>query len=374
MRDKRVAVVGAGPAGAAAAIALARAGVAVTLYEKSAWPREKACGDGLTPATVGELARLGLRAPGGLKLATTRVSAPSETSFRGAWPAGEPDGTTCERREFDDALVRAAVAAGARFEPQTAVALEGEALRLRTPAGDHRSVPDAIVLAEGATGGLAAHAGLPPHRLRLHAYRGYVETPADLPLEYGVHYAREFLPGYAWIFPVEARRANVGAVLARRGDVRARLAAWLGRSPLAARELGSRGATLSSGRGGIIPVGRARRTAGNVFAIGDAAGVADPLSAEGVSQSLASARLFADAFVRGGGDPKTVAARYEPALRAFDDNAREALRMRAVFRVYAEPLVALARWRPRLAAHVIATGYFPKHDASWFFGSIGALR
>ena len=180
------------------------------------------------------------------------------------------------------------------------------------------------------------------------------------------------MPGYAWIFPVAARRANVGAVLVRRGDVRARLREWLAGSEIAERVLG-RTRALEDARGGIIPIGRARRTAGCVFALGDAAGVADPLSAEGVSQALGSARRAVAALLESRGDASLAARAYEASLRNVDANNREAWRMRGLFARCADPLVAIARRRPGFARHVVATGYFPKHDASWFTGSFSAL-
>ena len=370
----KVAVVGAGPAGAVAAYALARDGADVSLFERSTWPRGKACGDGLTPTSVALLDEIGIALPARARFATTYVTGPSGNGFRAPWPAGVPDGTTFERIDFDALLVRAAVAAGTTFFDRTSVeACDAGTLAVRGHDGVERAERfDAVVLGEGGTGGLAARAGLPPFALRLGAYRGYVETATDLPDEYAVHYARGFVPGYTWVFPVAPRRANVGAVLASRGDVRALLTTWLA-SETAIRALGPAPRLLEA-RGGVIAIGRARRTSERLFAIGDAAGIADPLSAEGVSQAMRSALLLRDALRASGGDVVRAAERYERALRAFDTNNREALRMRALFGVLAEPLTALAARRPRLARHVIATGYFPKRDAGWFFGTFGALR
>jgi len=368
-----VAIVGAGPSGAAAALALARAGVPVVIYERERWPRVKVCGDGLTPASVAELASLGLGRPSGPRLTGTLVSDPAEQTFIGGWPAASPDGTTEPRVRSDARLLAAAVAAGARFEPGVTVravasaALELEASGRRTTAPRTAT----IVLADGATGGLARELGFPGHRLRLAAYRGYAALHAPLGPEYQVHYARDFLPGYAWLFPSETGRVNVGAVLGGRGDVRAALRAWLGRSAIARAALGS-DSRLEDGRGGVIPVGRATRSRGDVHLLGDAAGVADPLSAEGVSQAMATGRLFATAWLDANGEPHGTAAAYARSLAAFDANNREALRMRRLFGWLADPLVALAARRPELADHVVATGYFAKTDAAWFWGTFGA--
>jgi geranylgeranyl reductase family protein len=371
----RIAVVGAGPAGAIAAYVLARRGANVALYEKSSWPRAKACGDGLTPSSVALLDELGIALPARARFTATYVTGPTGAGFRAPWPSNVPDGTTFERSAFDALLVAAAIEAGARFFDRIEVAECRPDGTLTTRANGATATErfDAIALAEGGTGALAERAGLPPFAQRLGAYRGYVSTPADLPDEYGVHYARPFVPGYAWIFPVAPRRANVGAVLAAKGDVRALLRGWIASSPEARRALGP-SPELESGRGGIIAIGRTRRNHERVFAIGDAAGIADPLSAEGVSQAMRSAVLFGDALTRAGGNIAKAGAAYEHDVRAFDANNREAFRMRALFAILAGPMTALAAKRPRLARHVIASGYFPKRDSRWFAQTFAALR
>ena len=371
----RIAVIGAGPSGAVAAYALARRGATVSLFEKSAWPRAKACGDGLTPSSVALLREIGIALPDRPPFGATYVTGPGGAGFHAAWPANVPNGTTFERIEFDDVLVCAAVAAGATFFDRTEVAACADrVVTVRGADGETRSERfDAIALGEGGAGGLAVRAGLPPFAHRLGAYRGYVAARADLAAEYQVHYARAFVPGYAWVFPVAPRRANVGAILASRGDVRALLRDWLASSDEARRALGAR-ARLEDGRGGVIAIGRARRYVDGMFAIGDAAGIADPLSAEGVSQAMRSALLFADAWHASAGDVARAGATYERAVRAFDANNREAFRMRALFGALAGPMTALAAKRPRLARHVIATGYFPKRDARWFVQTFAALR
>lgn len=371
----RVAVIGAGPAGAVAALVLARDGANVTLYERAAWPREKACGDGLTPASVAILHDLRIALPDDRPFATTLVSGPRERAFRAAWPAAFLDGTTLERERFDAALVAAAIAAGARFHERVEVlACAGGRVRVRLRDGrTELHSYDAVALAEGGTGALGRACGFGPFARRLVAYRGYVATPDDLANEYQVHYARGLVPGYAWIFPVAPRRANVGVVLVEGGDVRASLRHWLATSAIARAQLGPTPA-LEMGRGGIIAIGRKHRYRERVFALGDAAGIADPLSAEGVSQALRSGLFLGEALAASRGDIARAGLAYERSLRCFDRNNREALRMRALFGRFAEPMIALARARPRFAEHVVAAGYFPKSDAGWFAGTFAALR
>lgn len=371
----RVAVIGAGPAGSITALALARNGADVTIFERSAWPRAKACGDGLTPASVAILRTLGIALPTQRPFARTLVSGPRETWFRAAWPVPFPDGTTLERIAFDALLVDAALAAGARFETRASVTgCIGGRVRVRRGDGSIATESyDVVALAEGGTGALGAACGFGPFARRLIAYRGYVRTDRALANEYEVHYARGVVPGYTWIFPVAEHRANVGAVLVADGDVRAHLRRWLATSAIARDRLG-REPMLENARGGIIAIGRAHRYRERVFAIGDAAGIADPLSAEGVSQAMQSGLFAAEAIADARGDIARAGVAYERALRVFDRNNREALRMRSLFGMLADPMVAIARARPRFAEHVIASGYFRKSNAAWFVGTLAALR
>ncbi len=143
------------------------------------------------------LDEIGIALPPRERFAQTLVTGPNGSGFRAAWPSGMPDGTTCERIDFDALLVNAALAAGARFFDRTCVErIASGTLVLQGPDGRERSEDfDAIGLGEGGTGALAARAGLPPFAMRLGAYRGYVATALDLAPEYQVHYAGPFVPG-----------------------------------------------------------------------------------------------------------------------------------------------------------------------------------
>jgi flavin-dependent dehydrogenase len=226
-----------------------------------------------------------------------------------------------------------------------------------------------VIVADGATGGLARTLGFGAHTSRLVALRGYAATARDLPNAYGCAYARSVLPGYAWIFPVAPRRANVGLVVteatAKRaaGDLRGVLRAWLARSAWARGLLGDE-PELEDVHGGVIPTGRARRVAGPVFLAGDAAGTADPLTAEGVSQALACGRAAARALIDANGDVAAAGRQYAATFGSVDRNAREALRMRAMFAAFVEPLIALAAANARAARVLSAVAYTAK-DESW---------
>ncbi len=374
----RVAIAGAGPAGAAAAIALARAGVDVRLYDRSAWPRAKTCGDGLTPSSVAHYRALGIALPLEPAIATTVMVGPDRAVSRGHWPRGMPEGTCRARLDSDGRLLDAAIASGARFAPSTAVdAWHDRTVTLRGANGTTSERADALIVADGATGALAAKLGFPPHHSRLVALRGYAATRAPLTAEYRVHYDAAFLPGYAWLFPVAPDRANVGIAITEEcanrlgGDLRGALRDWLARDPEAHRFVAP-DAAIDDLHGGVIPSGRDRRYAARAFLAGDAAGVADPLSAEGVSQAIATG-LAAAAALLDHDDVDVAGAAYEDALAPFDRNEREARKMMQWMRIAAGPICRLAAIRPKVADALIETGYFLKPDGSWFYRSMWSL-
>jgi geranylgeranyl reductase family protein len=371
----RVLVIGAGPGGAAAAIELARGGADVRIVEKAGWPRAKTCGDGISPPAVREAAELGVSLEDRRPLPQGEISTPSGIVFRSGWRADTPWGTIVPRIDFDSRLVASAVAAGARFDDKTTVrSIElGEGGPRATVgsagAGSSTIAPerfDAVVLAEGATGGLATKLGFGRHASRLVALRGYADASRRLDDVFGLYFDRGVSPGYGWVFPLDERRANVGllasegAVRRSGGDVRGMLSRWL-RTSASARAVLDPAKPLEALSGGVIPTGRRRRARGGVFLVGDAAGVADPFSAEGIYQAMSSGRAAARALLAHG--PGRAAERtYVRALRPFDRNAREATRLRLGFGFVIDPLARRALRRPALAHHLSSTGFFMKES------------
>jgi geranylgeranyl reductase family protein len=367
----RVVIAGAGPGGASAAIALARAGATVDLVERSAWPRAKTCGDGVSPLAIRTLHEIGVTVAPALELRRALVHTPRGTAFRGGWPDATPWGTIIERRAFDAQLVDAAIRAGATFVPATEVRAiadepDGVAVTVRANGAERVLRADAAIVADGASGSLAKQLGFPPHRSRTIALRAYAPSRLALTAEYGLFYDRGLSPGYGWIFPVAERRANVGICVDERalarsgGDMRALLRRWLAQNRVA-RELLGDAPELESVSGGIIPSGRARRVRGRVFLIGDAAGVADPFTAEGIYEAIESGRLVAGALTAGDGVP-AAAARYESALSGLDRNERAARALRATFNLSIEPYARYAALRPRFADRLMTDVFFAKPE------------
>jgi geranylgeranyl reductase family protein len=375
----RVLVIGGGPGGAAAAIELARGGADVRVVEKSRWPRPKTCGDGISPPGVREARALGLALDDKRPLPEGEISTPDGTRFRSGWRPETPWGAIVERGEFDARLMDQAIAAGARFDAETpareiVTGGSGPAVRLGSNGATRAEPFDAVVLAEGATGSLAGKLGFGKHRSRLVALRGYGDAIRPLDPVFGLYFDRGISPGYGWIFPIDERRANVGvlvdprAVRRARGDVRGMLQTWLRSSPIARERLGE-DPELGNLSGGVIPTGRRARVRHGVYLVGDAAGVADPFSAEGIFQAMATGRAAARSLLAAG--PGAAAERaYRAALRPFDRNAREAHRLRLGFDLVIDVLGRRAGTRPGLAYHLSSSGFFMKDSLPAFLWGI----
>ncbi|KAB8194112.1 geranylgeranyl reductase family protein [Nonomuraea phyllanthi] len=383
-----VIVVGAGPAGACAAYHLARRGRRVALLDRTAFPRDKSCGDAVTRAGIALLAEMGALEllPSawpvrGLRV-TMRGHAPRE--FRDA--AGpERDGLVVPRALLDDALVRLAVAAGAQLRERVRVRrlVQEDGVVRGVEAGGRLLRAPVVIAADGAASALSRQAGLtatPPGGLG-YALRAYVEDVHGLDhlLEFMAPLtdagARHWLPSYGWAFPTGPTSANVGVGLVERvpnarsdalfaafleelrtGDPRFR-----GMRPAGAR----RGAPL---RFDFSPH---RCWAPGLLLAGDAAGMISPFTGEGISFALESGKLAAEVADERLADPRDL-SRYARLLSGrfqgyFETGQHAAERHRLVWHVLDDtfdserPIYALVR-RAALAPEGMAG-----------FGSSGVL-
>jgi len=332
-----VLVVGAGPAGTAAAITLAGAGRHVTLIDKARFPRDKCCGDGLTTLALRELEALGfdpsmvddwqvvdgavLRSPSGREVA---VPLPSGRGL-GMFAAVAP------RLQLDAALVELAAKSGVDMLEGCSFdgSLDQRDDRVVTRIGGGGTIDARYVIgADGMWSPVRRAAGLadPGYLGEWHAFRAYVRD-VDGPAARGLHvwFDADLLPGYAWSFPLPDGRANVGFGVLRSVAAAGRGGAmmkeqWSGllerphiRAALGARaELDERHLTWP------IPAGidRARLSAGRVLLVGDAAMASDVMTGEGIGQALLTGRLAAEAVLEAGADrPRVAADRYGQAVR-----------------------------------------------------------
>ncbi|QXJ20740.1 geranylgeranyl reductase family protein [Actinomadura graeca] len=298
-----VIVVGAGPAGSAAACHLARSGLDVLILEKTTFPREKVCGDGLTPRAVHELLALGVDVddPGwfrtsGLRLAGAgrRVEIP--------WPDGPLPafGLTRTRRDLDELLVRQAVKAGATLLEGAKVTgpllnRAGQVVGVTTAGREHHA--RVVVAADGASSRLSVALGLRPLRDRpigVAARRYYRSTRHDDDL---LEVWLDPVPaGYGWIFGMGDGTCNVGVALLRtaRADCRRLLGRWLEPMP-PGWGLTEENATTPV-RGAALPMGFSRQPhyVPGLLLAGDSGGMVNPSSGEGIAYALEAARLAAE--------------------------------------------------------------------------------
>lgn len=327
-----VLVIGAGPAGSAVSRLLAQAGREVLLIDAAAFPRDKTCGDGLTPMAVRSLDELGLRetveAAGARRIDQTRITGPFGVAATMPFADYQPEypyALVLPRLLLDDVLRRAAVAAGATFRGEVRVeeiAREGDRVTrvsARTPAGPLEIVPQHVVIAVGANMGLLKRTGFLTHRPRfIRAARAYytgLEIPAGAEA-YDFYFDLSLLPGYGWLFPTGDGRVNLGVGVlpvfwSTRRPARGLLDEFLRRRQADGLAGDARRASPIKGFPLRIDF-PAQRTAGaNWIIVGEAAGLVNPVTGEGIDLALESARIaaaaLADDLAAGRGDHRSYA-------------------------------------------------------------------
>jgi geranylgeranyl reductase family protein len=314
-----VLVVGAGPAGSAAAAWAARGGAEVVLADAAVFPRDKTCGDGLTPRAVGELQRLGLED----WLRAHAVNQGLRAHGFGQtlllpWPGGTlPSwGSAVARTELDDHLRTTAIKAGATaVDGARAVDVRREGDRIagvvfKTDAGPVEIGCRHLVVADGVRSPLGKVLGREWHRDTVYgvAGRSYIASGMSDDPWISSHLelrdeAGKVLSGYGWIFPLGTGEVNIGV---------GTLATSKRPADLAIKPLMSHYAELRrdefelSGElrmptSALLPMGGAvSNVAGPNWAlIGDAAACVNPLNGEGIDYGLETGRLVADMIAAG---------------------------------------------------------------------------
>ncbi|WP_442929892.1 geranylgeranyl reductase family protein [Micromonospora sp. WMMC241] len=304
-----VVVVGAGPAGAAAALAARRAGAArVLLLDRYDFPRDKACGDGIAAHALDVLAELGVTdaVDGYPPLPALRLVGPGGGTVARALPR---PAYTVPRRVFDARLVRAAVESGAELRRHTVRRVEVTADRVVL---DGELAARAVVGADGAGSVLRRALGSPvnPDRHLALAIRGYAPAPPGPPEQLIVTSGARW-PAYAWAFPIGDGRANVGYGEVLRGEPLTR-AHLLDR--MAALLPGTDPTTVTDLRAHHLPLSTHRPAPGRgrVVLAGDALSLINPFTGEGIFYALRSGALAGAAAA---GAPADAARRYAATLR-----------------------------------------------------------
>jgi len=401
-------VVGAGPAGAAAAVHAARAGLDTLVVDRASFPRDKCCGDGLTTLALRELEKIGFRPDAArswqpVGAATVRSPSGREQTF--PLPADGVYAAVARRTDLDAALVELARAAGARVSDGCGLADAGVSDGGRAVTADIEGLGPVtarwVVGADGMWSPLRKALGCdsPGYRGEWHAFRQYFgRVGPEAVEEMFVWFEADLLPAYAWSFPLPDGRANVGFGIRRDGRRRigdmGRIWSDLLARPHLRRVLGPGAEPESPHRSWPIParIGRIRLTGPRTLFVGDAAAATDPMTGEGIGQALLTGRLAAEAIIaatenengdgaraaaagNGDGDGSTgsgtadtrngdggagVAAAYERAVRrelTADDRMA-----RAIAALLARPLTARAGLR---AAG--ATAWTRRNFARWMF-------
>jgi geranylgeranyl reductase family protein len=315
-----VLVVGAGPGGAATAYHLARHGVDVTVVDRARFPREKVCGDGITPRGVASMLRMGVDPddPGFERVKGLRVHSRSVT-MELPWPELDswPNyGLVRTRHDFDQLLVDRAVKAGARLLEGTEAVeptfrdgwVTGSTIR---PAGERRAEPTVVraryvIAADGAASRFAKPAGVRrdySRPLGIAARRYFRTTYHPGPWFESWLDLWEgdlLLPGYGWLFPVAGGRINLGAGL---------LNTFKGFKDISAQRLFDAFATMLPSDWGIseetaegrvlsgplpLSLNRIPQAVPGMLLVGDAAGAVNPFNGEGIAYAMESGELAAE--------------------------------------------------------------------------------
>jgi len=371
-RDCQVAVVGAGPAGSAAAYFLAQRGLDVLLIDRSHFPRDKTCGDGLSPRALKVMETMGALPQAralGQAIEGVRFFSPDGTAMEARlppYPTHPPYALILPRLILDDLLRTRALSAGARFLGRTHIVklrayAAGVELEGKDGAGTIRA--RAAVLATGTSTSLL-HASRvlrrrPPF---LVAARGYFEGLERRPEQIDLHFDGVPLPGYGWVFPTGDGTANVGAgtlgpsaAFDRLGRNSRRLFDGFLGVPSIRAELGS-GRCLGPVKSYPLRTdfSRAPTFGHRILLAGEACGLVNPLTGEGIDYALESGQIAAEflAEILQSAEPQpTVWREYDRRLRRrFQRSFEYTHRMR---RVYLRPwflnrFLRLARLRPEL--------------------------
>ncbi|WP_299826186.1 geranylgeranyl reductase family protein [uncultured Pontibacter sp.] len=317
-----ICILGAGPGGATAGLHLAQKGIPCLLVDKAVFPRDKVCGDALSGKVVNELRRIspdlpllfskrqeqlpswGIHfiSPGGQKL-----SVPFKYKYNAAQDA--PAGYIARRFDFDNFLVEQV-----KQQPEITL-LQGVALTkyerqqeggfiLSDKDGKPQIEAKLLIVANGAQSGFARHVAdmqqEPAHYcagLRAY-YKGVQGLDADNFIE--LHFFKDFLPGYFWVFPLPGGFANVGvgmlssAISSKKINLKKEMQRMIETNP----ELQKRFANaelVGDIKGYGLPLGsKKRRLSGdNYMLVGDAGALIDPFTGEGISNAMISGRWAA---------------------------------------------------------------------------------
>jgi geranylgeranyl reductase family protein len=305
-----VAVVGSGPAGSSTAHYLAQAGYSVLMLDKDDFPRDKTCGDGLTPRALRVLEDMEILSEveqAGFRVNGLKIYAQSGASISASIPAHLDFPAyllIVPRERLDDIIRKRAVQSGAHFEsPARVLALHNEpnCVRLTVERGGSLSERRArmVVLAIGAYTRLLLDTGIMKRPANpIIAIRAYYQGMRSLDDHIQVHFEDVPMPGYGWVFPLGRDSANVGIGIWGHAEMRASL-----RTAMHDFVHSQRLQPMLSGAEQVgalksyplrIDFATSPTHGERVLLVGETAGLVNPLSGEGIDFALESGRLAAD--------------------------------------------------------------------------------
>ena len=326
-----VLIVGAGPAGIAAALTLNAAGINVAVVDKAQFPRDKCCGDGLTTGALRILDELGFdpaTVPSWRVCNDAWLRSPSGREMCMPLPVGAGQFAAIAKRfELDNALVEHARERGVKIiDGHGFIGLSTHSDHLNAEIENHESLRcDYLIAADGMWSPVRKSLGLSSQGYlgEWHAFRQYasnVTGPARDRLY--VFFERDLLPGYAWSFPLTNNQVNIGFGILRGGkysvqDMKQLWPELLAR-PHIHQALGDQVVFEDRHTAWPIParITKATHGIGRVLFVGDAACVSDPMTGEGIGQALLSGVLAARAIVASGNrDPSATQSLYRKSIK-----------------------------------------------------------
>jgi geranylgeranyl reductase family protein len=378
-----VLVVGAGPAGSSTAAWLSRLGRDVILADAEVFPRDKACGDGLTPRAIAELGHLGMSSwlDGRARNLGLRAAGFGQVLHL-PWPGGNlPNhGGAAPRMVLDAAIRDVALQAGATpLEGARAVDVEWNGDRIaaivfKTAAGNITVAANTVVVADGAKSQLGRLLGREWHKDTAYgvAARGYIESDRSDDPWISSHLElrgsdNQILSGYGWIFPLADGTVNIGvgtlATAKRPADINLRQ--LLDFYANGQREEWKLQGAVQKPWSALLPMGGAvSNVAGpNWVLVGDAAGCVNPLNGEGIDYGLETGRLAAEFIVT---NPVSMQTQWPEILREHYGLAFSAARRIAGILTtpellrFAGPIGMRSRWLMEIALRIMGNLVTPE--------------